>query len=180
VPLAFYGQFIGEDEAGGFPSRYIAQVGLEGTGFVRDSWSYRWFAELTSTSCDFWKSDVIFDCAYEHSIYKDGYRYRGRPIGHAADNDARLATLGVVLLDDGENSWQGYVRSGALNRGGSVNNSNSVTRLPRDVTNIEVVHHRVFGFGRLEFGLGYDRFGSNNAESGSNDVRAFIQWRTDR
>jgi len=180
VPLAFYGQFIGEDEAGGFPSRYIGQVGLEGTGFARDKWSYRWFAEFTSTSCDFWKTDVIFDCAYEHVIYADGYRYRGRPIGHAADNDARIATLGMVFLDTGENTWQGYIRSGELNRGGSVNNSNSVTRLPRDVTNIEIVHLRGFSFGRLEFGLGYDYFGGNNVESSSKDVRAFIQWRTDR
>jgi len=177
VPLAIYGQFIGEDEAGGFPSRYIGQVGLEGTGFALDKWSYRWFAEFTSTSCDFWKSDVIFDCAYEHLVYQDGYRYRGRPIGYTLDNDARIATLGMVLLDAGSTTWQAYVRSGSLNRGGSVTNSNSVSRLPRKLTNFEVLRVHDSRFGRLEFGVGYDYFGSNNAEPSSNDVRAFIQWR---
>ncbi|MDH3431901.1 MAG: capsule assembly Wzi family protein, partial [Gammaproteobacteria bacterium] len=48
TPIALYGQFIGEDEAGGFPSRYVGQVGLEGSGYAMARWSYRWFAEAAA------------------------------------------------------------------------------------------------------------------------------------
>jgi hypothetical protein len=44
--LAAYGQLIGEDEAGGFPSRYIGQFGVEWTGYVFDRWSTRRRYEL--------------------------------------------------------------------------------------------------------------------------------------
>ena len=61
-PLSIYSQFTGEDEAGGFPSLYLAQMGLETRGYFRNRWSYRWYAELAGTSCDFVKDD-IFTCA---------------------------------------------------------------------------------------------------------------------
>lgn len=179
-PFALYGQFIGEDEAGGFPSRFIGQFGAEGSGYIHDRWSYRWYAEVSATTCDFVKSNEIYDCAYNHAIYADGYRYYGRVIGHAADNDARVATIGVVLVNERENSWQGYIRSGTLNRAGSVNSANSLTNRPRDVLNIELIHNRRIRYGRIEIGVGYDRYGSNSTISSSNRVRAFIQWRTDR
>ena len=145
-----------------------------------DDWSYRWFAEAASTTCDFWKDDEIFNCAYNHGIYTTGYRYKGRVIGHAADNDARIVTLGLVLVDPTENAWQGYVRHGRLNRAGPADSAHSLTPLPRDVTNAEIIHHRVLRHGRLEVGVGYERFGSNLSLSASNDFRAFLQWRSDR
>ncbi len=52
TPVSLYGQMIGEDEAGGFPSRYLAQFGIEGSGITRGQTSYRWFAEIAGTSCD--------------------------------------------------------------------------------------------------------------------------------
>jgi hypothetical protein len=53
MPVAFYGQFIGEDEAAGFPSRYMGQMGIETTGLVGGRWSYRGFGEFAGTSCQF-------------------------------------------------------------------------------------------------------------------------------
>ena len=50
-PMALYAQAIGEDEAGGFPSRYIGQVGIETSGYFRNRWSYRWFAEWEEIHC---------------------------------------------------------------------------------------------------------------------------------
>jgi hypothetical protein len=179
APVAIYGQFMAEDEAGGFPSRYLGQFGIEGSGYALNRWSYRWYVEGSSTSCDFLKSDVIFDCAYNHKVYESGYRHFGRPIGHAADNDARVATIGLTLVDAGEYSWQGYIRSGRLNRGGEADAANSLTFLPQDVLNVEIIHNRPLRYGRLELGLGYDDFGGNLAVPSSNDVRAFIQWRSD-
>lgn len=177
-PVAFYGQFIGEDEAGGFPSRYIGQVGMEGTAFLMDAWSFRWYAEAALTTCDFWKSEKILDCAYNHRVYESGYRYRGRPIGHSVDNDAKVATIGAVLVDADETSWQALIRVGKLNHAGLADSANSLTPLPADITSIDLVNNRRFRYGRLEFGLGYSRIDGNTAIPSSNDARAFIQWRS--
>ena len=178
-PMALYGQFMAEDEAGGLPSRYMGQLGAEGTGILGDRWLLRWYIEASSTSCDFASSEELFNCAYNHGIYESGYRYHGRVIGHGADNDARVASLGLMLVDANENSWQGTIRSGELNRGGPPDPANSLTPLPQDIFNVELIHNRIFGFGRLEFGVGYERFGKNSALPSSNAARAFIQWRSD-
>ncbi len=62
TPVSLYGQMIGEDEAGGFPSRYLAQFGIEGSGITRNQTSYRWFVEGAATSCDAVKSEVLYGC----------------------------------------------------------------------------------------------------------------------
>lgn len=178
--LALYGQFMAEDEAGGFPSRYLGQFGAEGTGILRGKWSYRWYTELSETSCDFLESPERFGCAYNHFIYQTGYRFRGRSIGHSADNDAALATIGIVLVDTAENSWQAHVRNGVLNRGGFPNSRNTVATGKQDYSGVELIHNRVFHYGRLEAGIGYDIFGGNDLAQSSNEFRAFVQWRSDR
>jgi hypothetical protein len=179
LPLAVYGQFIGEDEAGGFPSRYIGQVGIEGTGSIGRQWSYRWFGEVSATTCNFYDTPERFNCAYNHAIYETAYRYRGRAVGHGADNDAAVASLGLLLVDDAENSWQGLLRVGRLNRGGPPDTANSLTPVPQDIVNIELIHKRIFSFGRLEFGLGYEQIDGYSSAGSSNEASAFIQWRSD-
>lgn len=179
LPLAVYGQFMAEDEAGGFPSRYIGQLGVENYGSIGRRWSYRVFAEAVETTCEFYSTPKRFNCAYNHFIYESGYRYRGRVIGHSVDNDARVASLGFLLVNDSDNSIQGIVRGGELNRGGPADPANSLTSLPQDVLSIELLHNRAFRYGRLEFGLGYERFDGNAVVESSNDTTAFIQWRSD-
>lgn len=179
VPMAIYGQFLGEDEAGGFPSRYLGQVGVEGHTYLADRWSTRWYLEAAATNCEFWKSEDNWDCAYNHSIYETGYRYRGRVIGHTSDNDSRIASLGVVLIDDEGTSWQGLVRYGSLNRGGAPDPANSLTPLRQDIWSIDLVHHRVTRYGRFEFGAGYERIDDFSDMQSSNEARGFIQWRSD-
>ena len=118
-PVSLYGQVTGEDEAGGFPSRYLAQFGIEGSGITRDQISYRWFAEIAGTSCDVLKSDVGYNCAYRHHIYESGYTYNKRIIGHGLDNDARVVSAGVVVVTEAGNSWEVLGRFGDLNRVGN-------------------------------------------------------------
>lgn len=176
--LALYGQFIGEDEAGGFPSRYLGQVGVEGTGLLRETWSYRYYLEAAATSCDFWKSDEIFNCAYNHDIYETGYRYRSRSIGHGADNDTRLASAGVIVVDDEDTEWRGLVRFGELNRGGLPDASNSLTPTSQDIASIDVAHSRVFSFGVVEAGAGFEWIDDNASGDSNSDGRFYLQWRS--
>ena len=177
-PIAVYGQFIGEDEAGGFPSRYLGQLGLETSGMLGSRWSYRWFGELAGTSCDFFKSTEIFNCAYNHGIYKTGYRYRGRVVGHASDNDSRIISTGLLLLDDQETQWQVLIRYGALNRGGAPDFRNSLTPTRQDIASVDLTHSRVFTYGQIEIGLGLERTDDESSGETGNDGRAFLQWRS--
>lgn len=178
VPLAFYGQFIGEDEAGGFPSRYLGQLGVESSGLWRDSWSYRVFGEFADTSCGFYESDGNFNCAYNHSIYSTGYRYRGRAVGHGSDNDARILSGGLLLIDNDEARWQALVRQGELNRGGAPDTRNSLTPTKQDLLSFDVSHSRIFRYGVVEIGAGIERIDDSVSDQTDNNIRAFIQWST--
>lgn len=178
APVAVYGQFIGEDEAGGLPSRYLGQVGVEGTGVLRDTWSYRWFAELADTTCEFYSAGQGFNCAYNNNIYRTGYRYRDRAIGHGADNDSRLASLGIIAVDANETEWAATFRFGELNRGGPPDGRNTLTATPEDVISIDMRHSRAFKFGELSVGVGYERIDDRVSDQSDDDARFFLQWRS--
>lgn len=102
---AFYGQIIGEDESGGLPSRNMYLAGLE-SAFNSGHWSHRLMLEGATTVADRFHGGR-FNYAYEHGIYRDGYRYEGRPLGAAFDNDSDSLTLsGEHFRDNGQQlSW---------------------------------------------------------------------------
>ncbi|MGB5411920.1 MAG: capsule assembly Wzi family protein, partial [Woeseiaceae bacterium] len=140
-PVSVYGQMIGEDEAGGFPSRYLAQFGIEGSGITRGQTSYRWFAEVAGTSCDVVKSEVLYNCAYRNSIYRSGYTFNKRIVGHGLDNDARVVSAGLILVSRDGNLWQAIGRAGDLNRVGADQN-HSVATVPQDLLSLDLQHSR--------------------------------------
>ncbi|MBT6210167.1 MAG: capsule assembly Wzi family protein [Woeseia sp.] len=176
TPVALYGQMIGEDEAGGFPSRYLALGGAEMSGLSENGrWSYRWYAEFAGTSCDFVKDD-LFNCAYNQGIYQSGYRYQGRAIGHGADNDALIASFGVMVVGRDDNRFGAIFRAGNLNRGGGFDARNTVTPVALDLLSIDLEYSREFGGGRVEIGAGFQ--GLENVAGGSTttDLRAYLSW----
>ncbi len=177
-PIAVYGQFIGEDEAGGFPSRWMGQFGAEWSGYLFDRWSGRLFAEFAGTSCQFYESSEIFNCAYNHSIYRTGYRYRARSVGHGADNDARLISIGGVMIDDRDVRWRALLRYGALNRGGAPDPRNSLTPTRQDIASIDLSHSRVFAWGLLDIGIGYEDVDDVVSGQSFSDSRMYLQWRS--
>lgn len=175
-PWAFYTQWIGEDEQNGLPSGYLAQLGIE----TWNSWgdggaSYRIHAEYNEPTCSaITDSDPNFGCAYNHSIYRDGYRYRGRAIGHSADGDSVVFTLGGLFFTTQGHTWQVTARRAELNR--NNNPRNSLTPLKQEINTLEVRHTRVFPFGDLSVSLGTE-FGEVVATGADIDeTRASIQW----
>lgn len=86
---ALYAQGIGEDSTDLSPSRYIVLAGVE-VAWASDNWHNRIYIEGASTEA---KQGDYPDYAYEHSIYRSGYRYRGRAIGASLDNDTRVLSL---------------------------------------------------------------------------------------
>ena len=177
-PVSFYGQMIGEDEAGGFPSRYLAQFGVENIGITRKHTSYRWFAEVSGTSCDVVKGTVIYDCAYRNGIYRSGYTYEGRIIGDGLDNDALVYSAGIIVVNTEGNSWQLLGRFGELNRVGP-DPDHSVAEFAQDLASIEIQHSRVTKFGRFDMGLGLEKREAQLTDDDSSDVRAYLRWSSD-
>jgi hypothetical protein len=101
---AFYGQLIGEDEAGGMPSRHIGMTGAE---IQTAAWEtqLRFSFETLNTTVYFYESDKkASNVAYEHqAIYASGYRYYGRPIGSSTDNDTEAYILRTqIYFRDGD------------------------------------------------------------------------------
>ena len=176
-PVAIYGQMIGEDESNGLPSRYIGQAGVETWGRLDAlRGNFRVHLEYADTAADFYDSPPRFDYAYEHFIYKDGYRYKDRPIGHSLDNDGRLLSIGGLLTQDNGHSWSVLLQVADLNRGGAADNRNTVSKVPADLYDLEFGHERAFGPGHLELTLGYQSIDDKGGGETDAGARVMAQW----
>ncbi|MEO0344842.1 MAG: capsule assembly Wzi family protein [Pseudomonadota bacterium] len=173
---AFYMQMIGEDEAGGFPSRYLGQFGLEASGSVGMTF-WRSFVEFAGTTCQFYESSSRPNCGYNNTIYETGYRYRGRSIGHSADNDAEVISAGAIAVEADGDSWIAIVRVAELNNDGAPDPANTLTATPADFTAFEISHRKVYEFGELELGAGVSRFEDLVSGRETDDSRLFVSWR---
>ena len=178
TPVSVYAQAIGEDEAGGFPSRYLTQIGIEGSGITRGQTSYRWFIEGAETSCGGLYDDEVFNCAYLHDLYTSGYTYNGRVIGHGLDNDARVVSGGFLLVFADGNSWELVGRVGELNRVGPQG-SHTVAAVPQDLASVDIRYSFNSKFGTFDLGAGFERREEKVSGIEASDTRGFLQWRYD-
>jgi hypothetical protein len=92
----FYGDVVGDDNAGVMPSRLIATFGL-GTQMPIASTDVRVYLEYTDTQTRrFYKAGQP-NYAYEHGTYRSGYRYKDRNIAATIDGDSKSTSLGVEI-----------------------------------------------------------------------------------
>ena len=168
--------FIGEDEASGLPSRYLGQLGIESSGTVGLG-SYRAFAEYAGTTCQFYESSSRPNCAYNNGIYQTGYRYKGRSIGHSADNDADVVSAGFQWVGASGDPWQFVARYAKLNTEGAADVRNSLTPTPADFLSLEASHTKSFDFGVVEVGVGATRFEDSVTGIKQDDSRLFVRLR---
>lgn len=112
--FAFYGQIIGEDEADLLPSRRIVLAGVD-AAFSIFSRQNRIALEYADSAANGFKGDPIYNYAYEHGIYKSGYRYQGRPIGFALDNDTRKLVIDAKHYFDRYNTFTWSIADSVIN-----------------------------------------------------------------
>ena len=93
LDASIYGQTIGEDEAGGLPSRRAYQIGMQ-LSFTRQWFEGAVFIEFDETSLR--SAPSPFNSLYNHSIYRSGYRYEGRVLGATWDNDSQVTSIGAI------------------------------------------------------------------------------------
>lgn len=175
-PVAFYAQLIGEDEAGGLPSKLMGQFGVEtsggldlsGLGFAKP-FSWRVYVEHVDLTADFYAGQPAFNAAYNNSIYPDGYTYRGRVLSHALDSDSRYSEVGGIVVS---NDWAAFAALGAgtVNRDGG--GRNGLSAAAADITLLEA---------QVDYFSEYGRFGVNmqwldlSASTGS-DASLNVTW----
>jgi hypothetical protein len=175
VPLALYGQAIGEDEAGGLPSKYLGLVGAETWGDLAGG-SWRGHLEYSDTACDFVNSEPQFGCAYESAVYTTGYRYRGRSIGSSLDGDGTSLGLGVLFIDAGGSRWELMGRDVELNRAGE-SRGNTLAEGPAEVRDVALTHERALPWGNISVSLGYTDVDTKAPTVIEDGLRGYLTWR---
>jgi hypothetical protein len=170
LPLAIFTQWIGEDEAGGLPSKFLGLAGVETWGsWGRGSWRVR--GEFSDTTCAFTREQPDFDCAYRNAHFPQGYTHRGRIIGHAMDNDSRAYSLGALFIRDNGDSAALLLRHVELNRDGG---GHTISAVPRDADNVELRLSGTRRFGKISLGVGYGD--PRRDSSGNSGAHAFVTW----
>ncbi len=171
LPLAAYAQWIGEDEAGGLPSKFLGLAGIEAWG-TTGLGSLRVRAEFADTTCVFTRREPEFDCAYRNSLFPQGYTYRGRIIGHAMDNDSRMTSFAGLLVRPDGDSFGITLRRTQVNRDGGPH---AISEVPLTVDNVELRYSRSLELAKLTIGVGVD---DHKASTGAGlDMRGFVIWR---
>jgi hypothetical protein len=189
-PWAIYGQWVAEDEAGGFPSRYFGQFGGETWGAIESrlfTGHWRAHLEYTNTLVHFWQADPLYGTAYEHSFYQSGYRYRGRSLGAAADRDSQLISAGLTLTDARGRTWNGLLRFAEINNRGDglgrdVRHSASPEELKlfgAQLSHRRPIRHEHLNLGTLSLGLGVQYAENRVTGESDTDLQAFLQWAWD-
>ncbi|MEO0974101.1 MAG: capsule assembly Wzi family protein, partial [Pseudomonadota bacterium] len=171
LPVAVYGQLIGDDEANGLPSRFVGLAGAEWWGQVGRH-SLRTYLEVADTQTGVLDARLP-DFAYSSAVFPGGFRFNGRAHGHSADGDSLIGTFGAILQDQDDQRWMALVQGGELNRVG--NRATPVAADAADYFNVEVSHQRTLAKGTLQISVGYEHFAPTAAPTESG-VKGFVQW----
>lgn len=106
-PVAFYAQVIGEDEANLFPTAFMGLYGFE---FWRGG-HYRAYLEYADTRVDYYRSERRYGAAYRHSVYQNGYTYKGKSLAHSLGGDGQMTSLGQMWVNPHGGSYMLVLRS---------------------------------------------------------------------
>jgi len=178
IPFALYGQVMSHsfDNA-------LGLFGLETWGQINDLRqleSYRIFLEATSTTCGYYKNeDYNFGCAYAHTSYPDGYRHEGANIGHGADGDALLLTVGGIFVAQNSQLIKSSLSLGRLNRGS--NNQYLLAQNDNDILKLDLGYEfDLFWFdiplGNFDIGMGLDITKDKANNTTHKDPRFYLSY----
>jgi hypothetical protein len=173
---ATYLQWIGEDSRQGGPQigSWLRQLGVEFWGIVPGlNWQHRSHVEWADTTCrdgGIGLGNKSFDCAYNHHLYKTGYRYEGRSIGHGIDSDSFSSSIGSTLIDSRGNSVNFLVRHMQINRDAQESPLSSVQQ---KILELSVSYNRRFSLGTGSIGLAYSNLREDVVGNSTNST---VEW----
>jgi hypothetical protein len=97
---SIYGQMVGEDEAGHFPSRNTLLVGADAR-LPTERGALRLFVEWTDTLAGRASRDPRPGVTYRHPAYERGYTQEGVVLGHPIGGDVKVGSLGLLYREAG-------------------------------------------------------------------------------
>jgi hypothetical protein len=153
-------------------------LGLEHWGTI-GGLSHRTHFELSDSMCQeggFGSSTNRPNCAYDHELYRTGYRYKNRSIGHPADGDTKSYSIGSTLVQSAGHSWNISLRYMEINRQGSPSPTHTISPTPQDLVDIQISHERETRIGRFHVGVAYAQLDDKVTSSSGSDASGFIQW----
>ena len=177
-PYAVYGQMIGEDESSYLPAKYLAQFGFEAWRPLEQGGLVQMYVEYADTTCSAVSgSGPYFGCAYNQGLFDvEGYRYRGRAIGHTTDGDSRGLAIGATYTAVDGDLWTSTLRASELNRDDAFDERNTVSAIPADYAAFEIGWRgRAWG-GSLGVELGIESI-EPLAQEKDVGPYGFISWR---
>ena len=118
VPMSFYGQYIGEDEAGGLPAKKMYQAGVDYSSSFNNM-PYQLYTEWADTRTN---GDAR-GLSYNHSVYTDGYYQHGFPLAHAMGGDGEMVSVGGDIRFDPMNRLNGRVLFAKVNQSDRLTNA---------------------------------------------------------
>jgi len=182
IPVATYMQWIGEDGRGGGGGigSWMRQLGVEFYGSLGEL-SHRTHVEVTDSTCregGFGFSDKKPNCAYEHPIYANGYRYLGKSMGHGMDGDGLSYSIGTTLVQSAGHVWNVSLRHMELNREGPPQPAHTISSIARDLTDVQVSYERDTRVGRFTIAAGYAEVEDALGDVKTSDTSFFVQWQS--
>ncbi|WP_278404443.1 capsule assembly Wzi family protein [Pseudoalteromonas ruthenica] len=180
-PYALYVSTIGEDASSYFKPADRAYV------FGAQTSAYAFAQNLTfnleyidtGVSCAAEAPDIE-NCYYEHSIYLSGYRYQGRTIGSAYDNDTQSWVFTVLGQQSNGHDWQVKLRQIDFNSDNSDRYPNnpdlghSITKTPIDSQQLEARYRFLAMKGR--FTVGGVVANNDTVEGSETDTSAYLKF----
>jgi len=181
LPAALYGQVIGEDAGGMIPSKLMFLAGAETWGLFRpiDKATWRLHVEYADTSARYnlqGNPDNVYRFAYNHHIYKQGYRYKGLSLGHAMDGDGTMLSAGFLLSEEGGRYWGLLVRHTLLDRHDdpSYANVHTVSRGRATLNSVELYGGIPFGSFDIQWSLSWMDYGDAKLIGISSDMQGAV------
>ncbi|MGR5341961.1 capsule assembly Wzi family protein [Vibrio astriarenae] len=184
IPYSFYWESMGEDafRLDRFPP-FQAKSYLYGADI-----SYTYLGHNVTTFIEYSDTMAVcgsggkYNCAYEHSYYRSGYRYNNRSLGSTYDNDANTYTLGFIgtnLINS--HRWKASIRYLELNKDGTNKypdiGGNQVSQYGEDLWNIDVSYLLPLSVGDLELGAEFSAIQYRDGSSDETNLASWMQWR---
>ena len=118
TPISLYGQYVGEDEAGGLPAKKMYLAGVDYSSTYHNM-PYQLYSEWADTRTN-GKSQGI---SYNHTNYTDGFYQHGYPLAHAMGGDGQMISFGGDLNIDPMNRIHSRLLFAKLNESGRTTNA---------------------------------------------------------
>jgi len=150
-PVSLYTQMMGEDESNYQPSRTSHQYGISFHQAVFD-YPMQLTVEYSDTRTHSSSLGLVYNLAYNHTIYRTGYRYLGRTIGASTDNDTEIVTIAANVRLDTQQSLNILFRDIRMNLDGLREHSISLQK--KELTEFVVNYQRQMKLGELKVHLG--------------------------